>query len=223
MTDKIEELQTKLEQALTSITKLEGLNGTLKQEVDKYQSGYREAKREADEARTASEALAEAREREAKDVEALEKRLTAKFQREIDGLKTERDRLDGDLRTVRVDNEIARAIADGNVRPEMVRAVTAMMKAEVAYADGIATIDGKPVADHVAEYLSSKEGAHFVRPADNSGGGASGGTSTMTRPQWTKEEFLGPRSQEAQLLARDNPPEYNSLVKQLGLPESLKV
>ncbi|NML04277.1 hypothetical protein [Sphingomonas sp. G-3-2-10] len=173
----------------TEQTTDEGGIEELRAELEKVKAKNREivaekqkAKQQAQAAQDAAdEAAQQAAERNG-DIDALK----SAHAKELQKLQAKYDALDSDLRTVRVDNEIARAIADGNVRPEMVRAVTAMMKAEVSYEAGVATIDGKPISDHVAEYLGGKDGAHFVRPADNSGGGATGGSSATAQPPLIK-------------------------------------
>lgn len=96
-----------------------------------------------------------------------------KLQKTVETLTGERDTLASDLRATRVDSAISAAIASGNVRPEMVEAVEAVMHRKVQYDDGAATIDGKPIADFAKTYFS-KDGAHFVRAADNSGADATG-------------------------------------------------
>jgi phage I-like protein len=163
----------------------------------------------------ADEAAQHAAERNG-DMEAIK----AAHAKELQKLQAKYDALDGDLRTVRVDNEIARAITEGNVRPEMVRAVTAMMKAEVSYEAGVATIDGKPIADHATEYLGGKDGAHFVRPADNSGGGAAGATTStkIADHGFTKDNF-GQRMTEWSMMAKSDPELAKSIAQQVGRPD----
>lgn len=158
----------------------------LRVEIEKLRAKNREllaekqkARQKAQEAQDAAdEAAAQAAENTG-NVEALR----AAHAKELKKLQERLDASDADLRTIRVDNEIARAISEGDVRPEMVRAVTAMLKAEVVYENGSASIDGKPIADHVSKFLAGKEGAHFVRASDNSGSGAIGSANAIKTPR----------------------------------------
>lgn len=112
--------------------------------------------------------------------------LKASHATQLQKLQAKYDALDSELRTVRVDNEITKALNDSNVRSEMSEALTALFKNKVEYADGVATIDGKTIGEFAGEYLGSAVGAHFVRPADNSGGGATGSASKAAKVQLDK-------------------------------------
>lgn len=106
--------------------------------------------------------------------------LKAAHAKELAKLQAKLDASDGDLRTIRVDNEISNALASGNVRQELSEGFTAILKSRVQYDGGVATIDGKPIADFASEYLGSDVGSHYRRASDNSGAGANGNTSTKT-------------------------------------------
>ncbi len=123
-----------------------------------------------------------------------------KLQKTVDTLTGERDTLATDLRATRVDSAISAAIASGNVRPEMVEAVEAVMHRKVQYDDGAATIDGKPIADFAKTYFA-KDGAHFVRAADNSGADATGNNGAKSVDYSNKPFALG----EYQTLRASNP------------------
>lgn len=198
----------------------------LKAQLDKVNSKNAELVKEkqamklkAQEAKDAADAAELTAAEKNGDIEALK----AAHAKELKKYQDAAEKAEADLKTIRVDNAIATAIGEGNVKPEFIKAVTAMMKAEVEYANGEATIEGKSIADYAKEYLSGEAGSHFVRAADNSGSGATGNSKTTVQQAWTKEEFLGSRSLEAQKLARDNPAEYNRIVAQVGLPDSLRV
>lgn len=185
----------------------------LKEQLSKVNSKNAELVREkqamkikAQEAQDAADEAAEKVERDAKDIEALEKRLTAKFEKEITALKAERDTLTGELRTVRVDNEITKALSEGKVLDHQIEPLTYMFKAKAQFANGEATIDGKSIAEFVGTYLGSEVGANFRRPADNSGSGATGNTSTTVVKDhgFTRENFSA-REGEWMVLAGKDP------------------
>jgi hypothetical protein len=179
-------------------------------------SEKQQAKQDAQTARDQADDAATEAAAKSGDIEALK---TA-HKRELDKLQLKMDATDGELRTIRVDNAIQQAITQGNVKPEYAKAVTAMMKGDVTYQDGIATIEGQPIADYMSTYLGSKDGAHFVRAADNSGSSATGSDGTKATTPWTKADVMGKRSNELQQIARDNPAQYASIMASVGLAKS---
>lgn len=162
------------------IEKLKAKNKELLAEKQKVKLKAQEAQDAADEAATT------AAERSG-DIEALK----AAHKKELDKLQAKLDGYDSDLRTIRVDNEITKALNDGNVRSEMSEAITALLKSKVEYANGVASIEGKPISEFAGEYLGSATGAHFRRAADNSGGGATGNQSTKGNSHAGKDFSLG--------------------------------
>ena len=103
--------------------------------------------------------------------------LKAAHAKELQKLQAKLDVAEGDLRTIRVDNEITTAYAKSG-RPELAEQFVAWAKTKAQYEDGTATLDGKPLAEAIGEYLGSEVGAHFRRVSDNSGSGAKGNSST---------------------------------------------
>lgn len=158
------------------------------------------AKAKADAAEAAAEEAATNAEREAKDVEAIEKRLTQNFQKQIDTLTKDRDTANASLRTITVDNEITKALAASNVHDYAIESLSYQFKAQAEFKDGTGTIDGKPISDFISEWCSSEKGANFRRVADNSGAGATGNTSTVAIVShgFTKENF---KQREAEWIA----------------------
>lgn len=191
MTKTVEELETQLEKALASISKLEAKNeeviGKLKNETARAEA----AEIAADEADANAAAGNELKTLQ-RDYQKLEKTVTT--------LTAERDTLAADLRSTRVDSAISAAIASGNVRPEMVEAVEAVLHRKVQYEDGAASIDGKEIAAFAKTYFS-KDGAHFVRAADNSGADAIGNSGAKAADYSSKPFALG----EYQNLLATNP------------------
>jgi len=78
-----------------------------------------------------------------------------------------------------VDNGLTDAILKVGVKPELSKAVKAMMaglvKLDVDGENRVAKIGDKPLADYVSEWAKSDEGKHFVAAPANNGGGANGG------------------------------------------------
>jgi regulator of replication initiation timing len=214
MTEKTDELDPKLAEALatiealkTSVTKLEGFNTVLKQENKDFKTAAQTAEQ-------AREAAAEAAERANGDVSAIEKRLTEKFQKDIDRLTAERDALGSDLRTIRVDNEITRALAENNVFDHMIEPLTYQFKAKAKYENNAANIDGQTIGDYIGAYLGTDNGAHFRRGSNNSGASASGNTSTTvpTSHGFTKDNFNSKQG-EWMVLAGSDP----AMAKQVAI------
>jgi hypothetical protein len=168
----IEELRAELE-------KVKAKNKELLAEKQKVKQKAQEAQDAAD------EAAQKAAERGG-DLEALK----AAHAKELQKLQQKLEAADTDLRTIRVDNEITKALSEGNVRSEMSEALTALLKSKVQYEGGIATIDGKAIGEFAGEYLGSETGSHFRRASDNSGGGATGSTNKPpAQHEFTKDNF----------------------------------
>jgi len=150
----------------------------------------------------AAEKLAEEAEENATAGDELAKlqREYKKLEKSLSDITTERDTLASDLRSTRVDSAISAAIASGNVRPEMVEAVEAILHRKVQYEEGEASIDGKSIQDFTKTYFA-KDGAHFVRAADNSGADATGNSGAKSVDYSTKPFALG----EYQALLSSNP------------------
>lgn len=94
-----------------------------------------------------------------------------------------------------VDNGLSDVLVKAGVsNPAMLKAVKSMLAGQVQIvAEGdnrIAKVGDKALADYVSDWAKSDEGKHFISAPNNSGGGASGGTSTqsgtktMTRAQF---------------------------------------
>ena len=183
MSDKNETVDNDSEDLAATLASLQAqldkVNKKNKELIAEKQAAKQAAQDALDEADNAKSSAAEKK----GDIEAL-KALHAKELKKAQDVLAERDT---SLRKITLDNEIANGLTANNVRPELARAVTAMMKAEAEYANGTATIGGQPIADYMKEFLSGADGAHFVRASDNSGGGATG--STTTKANLANKEF----------------------------------
>lgn len=217
MTEETKELDPQLAEALatiealkTSVTKLEGFNTVLKQE----NKDFKTAAQTAEQAREAAAAEAE---RASGDVAAIEKRITERFQKEIDKLTGERDSANSDLRTIRVDNEITRALAEGNVFEHMLEPLTYQFKAKAKYENNAAHIDGQSIGEYIGAYLGTDVGAHFRRGSTTSGSSASGNTSTQVIKDhgFTKENFNS-REGDFLQLAMTDPAAAKAVAQSIG-------
>lgn len=177
----------------------------------------------------AAEARAEAAELEAEN--ALDTASTAagdelsklqraytKLEKQVTDLTTERDSYKTDLRTTRVDGEIAKAIAASNVRAGLVPAVEALLLRQAEYDEDakIATIKGKPIMDYAKSYFASEEGGEFVNNVNSSGSGSTGSTGASKQPRMTKENFNYTEFGKIQL---ENPEEANAIAKSMQRPD----
>jgi hypothetical protein len=78
-----------------------------------------------------------------------------------------------------IDNGLTDSLVGAKVKPEMMKAVKALLSGQVALkADGdkrVPVIGDKSLGEFVAEWSKTDEGKHFVAAPDNSGGGSQGG------------------------------------------------
>lgn len=209
-TPTIDELQAQIDALTTERDALTTNNKKLVQEK-------RDALSKATSAEAAREQAAEEAERKAGDITALEARLTAKFQKDIDALTKERDAFASDLKTIRVDSEITKALAEGKVLDHNVVPLTYQFKALAQYDNGEATIEGKAINQYISEFLSTEMGAHYVRAANNSGGGSTGNSSTVIhQTTLTKKPVT---QAEWDYLDSLPTPERNALCERIGEPD----
>ena len=110
-----------------------------------------------------------------------------------------------------IDNGLTEALIKTGVKPEMSKAVKALLSGQVQIkVDGDkreAVIGDKSLNDFVGEWAKSDEGKHFVAAPANNGGGATGaGTQTQTKKKWS-EMTLDERSE----IFRTNPEQAKAL------------
>ena len=114
---------------------------------------------------------------QAKLVEAqkLVKTATADAEKAKKALESE----NGFVSKLLIDNGLSDAILKAGVKPELTKAVKAMLAGQAQIKiDGenrTAVIGDKSLSDFVAEWSKSDEGKHFVAAPNNKGGGAAGG------------------------------------------------
>jgi hypothetical protein len=99
----------------------------------------------------------------------------------IEGLQKTLQTKDTTLQSYLIDNGLSDALLKANVRPELMPAVKAMLRANAKLTDEggqyKAILGDKPLSDAVLEWAATDEGKHFVAAPANAGGGASGGNS----------------------------------------------
>jgi|GEM_PF-4365214 len=114
---------------------------------------------------------------EVKLTEALKVAKEATKQAEKDRKALEKEA--GFVSHLLVDNGLSEALLKSGIKPEMTKAVKAMLASQVTLkADGdkrIAVVGDKLLSDFVSEWSKSDEGKVFVSAPDNRGGGAPGG------------------------------------------------
>lgn len=85
-----------------------------------------------------------------------------------------------------IDAGLTDALAQSGVAPHYLTATKAMFRAQARLvAEGEeykALIGDKPLKDAIASWAQSDDGKHFIAPAANSGGGASGGGNGQGKP-----------------------------------------
>lgn len=143
-----------------------------------------------------------------------------KLTKQVADLTGERDTYAADLRTTRVDNEVAKAIASSNVRPELVPAVEALLLRQASYDDGVATINGKSIADAAKSFFSSKDGSHYVRAPESSGSGSTGAT-TVDSSGWAKAPETADEFTRYSKLTVDHPETATALATKWNRPDLL--
>ena len=83
-----------------------------------------------------------------------------------------------------MDNGLNDALLKAGVKPEMTKAVKALLSGQVTLKtegeNRIAFMGDKPLSDAVIEWAKSDEGKHFVAAPNNQGGGANGGGGHAT-------------------------------------------
>jgi hypothetical protein len=124
------------------------------------------------------QALSEAKDTaEAKLAEALKtvKQATAQAEKDRKALEAET----GYVSKLLIDNGLTDALLKAGVKPEMSKAVKALLAGQVSLkVEGdkrLAVVGDKALGDFVTEWAQSDEGKHFVAAPANQGGGANGG------------------------------------------------
>lgn len=145
-------------------------------------------------------------------------RAYTKLEKQVAELTGERDTFASELRTTRVDNEVAKAIASSNVRPELVPAVEALLLRQATYEDGVATINGKSIADAAKSFFTSKDGSHYVRAPESSGSGSTGASAVDTSG-WAKAPETADEFNRFMKLTVDNPTAATSLADKWNRPD----
>lgn len=162
-----EELQADLEAALASIKKLEDKNKELQSEKQK-------AKADADEAREAAEEAAEEKARADKDVEALEKSITKKFEKQIADLTKANDAYVDELTGLKVDGAIRENLTRHGFDPVHSDILFDAFKAKSEMKEGVAKIGDESIEEYISTFAASDAGKRYIAAPANSGANAPG-------------------------------------------------
>lgn len=204
-------IEEKLEQALATIEGLKTEKTKLLTKVEEVIGDTKRAKAEAEAAKEAADAAAEEKARASKDVEALEKSITAKFEKTIKELTALNETKDSTLKTLLIDNSIQAGLNEHGIAPAYHKAVTAMLKADAKLDGDVAKIGDVPLADYMKTFVGSEEGKSFVAAPANSGANAPGSTTTATG--MTKENFSLTKIME---VAKTDPAQAKALATSAG-------
>ena len=208
----LEELQAEVERLSGELESVNSNNTKLVKEKREALSRAEKAEQEAEEA--AENAKAET----GTELEKAQRQIK-KLEKDLETAKTAKDAAESDLRTIRVDNEISKALDENKVLDHMKPVLASHYKLMAKYEDGQGNIDGTPISDFIKTHLGSAEGANYRKASDNSGGNATDSTTTATVAKLTKR----PETQ-AEWDYLDSLPdaERNALCDTIGEP-SLKV
>ena len=139
-------------------------------------------------------------------VEELNSKLAMRekeYGKNLETLQKSLQEKDGTLQSYLIDNGLNDALIKAGVRPEMMKAAKAMLRAEAKLDNQngqyLAKLGEKPLFDAVSEWAASDEGKHFVAAQQNMGGGAPGGNSGGTNIQ-PKGNLGGDRDQRINAL-----------------------
>jgi predicted RNase H-like nuclease (RuvC/YqgF family) len=198
----------------TDSTELE----TLRKHKADLERDLKAVKSERDNLKTEKEEAETDAAEKAGDIEKLKSQLEKSHQKAIDALTTERDNLAAELKDIRVNSEISAAISRSNIITDYVEGVEALMLRKVTYGDGVATIDGQPIADWSKAYFA-KAGAIYVNAANNNGADTLGNNGDKAA-RFQKPNGIGEIPIEVQRLATTDKPQYNSLMDSWGFPEA---
>jgi hypothetical protein len=111
-----------------------------------------------------------------------EARAKGDFQKLLDAEKKRSEEKEGEALLYRAKYEereielgLKESLTSAGVKPELMKAVSTMLKSEAEIGESGVSLRGKPLADAIKEWASSDEGKAFVSNG-NEGGGATGGS-----------------------------------------------
>lgn len=172
----------------------------------------REKRREAETARQEAEEAARAKEEEAAtkagDIDALKQQLEARHARELEKLTQRAQEAESQLHKLVIDGGIRDALAKAEIAPKLAKGAALAFKdgRNIEVKDGTAYVDGVPLADAVNEWAESEEGSVYKAAGLATGGGAPGGSNSVSRPLAELSES------ERVALYRRNPAEFQRLM-----------
>jgi hypothetical protein len=117
-------------------------------------------------------------------------------------------------RDLLVNNGLTAELTKAKVKPELLPAVTALLKGKVEIkevsGERKALVEGKPLGEFITAWSQGDEGKHYIAAPENGGGGASHKKDSHTPPGGTKlsELSLAERTE----LAKSDPQKLAALV-----------
>ena len=169
---KIEVEESDWNKLQDSVKKLEANNEKQKGQLENARKERDDAKAAVTEAeKKAEEAIANAA-GNGDEVEALKKQHA----KQLEKLTERADTAENKLNSTLTDSAVRSAIAEAGVKENLRPAAEALIKTQNSGkiklgSDGIVTIDGANVSDHIKDWVQTDEGAGFV-PSGNGGGGS---------------------------------------------------
>lgn len=169
---------------MPDITVDEDEYNALKKSVEKLEANSKKKDDELKNARKAKEDAEAAAKKAAEDAEAAIKKaeeddgdiekIKERHAKEIEKLTKRADEADAKLGSTLTDSAVTAAIAEAGIKENLRPAAAALIKSQNELklgSDGIVTIDGKNIGDHLKEWTQTDEGSGFVA-SGNSGGGS---------------------------------------------------
>ena len=99
-------------------------------------------------------------------------RLTAQSEKEKAVLQAALDGANGMVQTHVIDASLSRAIAENNIKSELVSGVGAMMKGRVTLEGSEVYLDEKPIQEGFKQWAQTIEGQAYTAAGNHSGGGS---------------------------------------------------
>lgn len=197
-----EELNEKIEAAVENATKgLKKKNSELLSKLDEAKDAAKAAQKDADDA-------AAQKDREEKNIDAIEKRHAAELKKRDDQITS----LTTEVTSYKIDGAIRENLTKHGFDQTHHDLLFDAMKAKARLDGTEAMIGDVSIEDHFATFASSDTGKRYMPAPDNGGASAQGGKPT-TPSAMTKENF----SLTAFMALPDA--EKNAVADRLGMPE----
>jgi phage I-like protein len=138
-----------------------------------------------------------------------------KLQREIDKLTKANDGLSQQLKTLTIDNVIAKAMTDHGVFPDAVPMLEAFLRSGAEIKDGVAVKGDTTLDEAVSSYFASDAAKRFIPAPVNTGAGATGSSTAAKSHGFTKENFKD-RQMEWAMMEKTDPAAFRQIAIDTG-------